>query len=595
MNTNADFLQYFDESVFQVFKDNEKAEGYAQIFESYDEAAFKDMNDKGMGIYFTPNGFKGGRTKDCLTKLNAIFADLDVAKHGMKQTQEEIDLDKAKLIKELKDWFPPNFIITTKNGIQPVWLIDYTNEIKEYQSAIKGIIEWSKQFGGLGDKVYDITRVIRMPNFNHHKSDPYMCTVETIGTSRFPLEMIRSAFPYEEEIVKPKTFIQSSDVSSPTFQAIERIDFKELVIKAFNSVGRTAEFDRQHRLILDGRLTGTFQGENGNGRFLGSSSHEPFSGNTVTVVADILACTNKEAYRWILEEFNIDMKKAKAVEKVKEIEAKSNRMRKKRKYYSWGTKNLTETFAPIKSDTYTIIGASSGTGKTTFCINMGLANAELGHNVLYLSLEMSSEEILDHLARKYAGITIKEEIYDEVPENKEQAYESKYKELQNMKNFTLKGVKGGTEINWETLKKFMEGDWDLIFIDNLNLITKDQGMSEYEHQGWISSQFLGYAADNQTPLVVIHHYSKGGQKDGSKSSYSLSGSTKIVNDAERIVLLSRPAYDVDQNPTAEDRAMLSVMLDKARSYDKARGVVYFHKGRFLDEYPCETYIKWQEA
>ena len=591
-----EFLSNFEGSVFQVFPDSSDSKVYAQIFQELDIEKFQEINQQGGGIYFTPNSFTGGRKKENLTKLNAVFADLDVAKEDDSTPQHAKNEARRGLIYALKDWMPPNLIIHTKNGIQPIWLILENEDIDEFQLAIKGIIEWSKKHGGMGDKVYDVTRVLRLPQFYHMKSEPYKCTVEVIDTERYPLEMIRKAFPYEEPKEEPKARTVGQKVHNPNFDAIERIDFKEIIIRAFNSVGRTAEFDKQHRLVLDGRLTGTFHGNNGEGRFLASSSHEPFQGNAITAVADILAITKKEAYRWILDEFNIDYKKEEAKQKAEEIE-KPKEKKERASHYSWGTALLTETFAPIKSDTYTVVGAASGTGKTTFCINMALSNVELGHRVLYLSLEMSKEEILDHLARKKSGITIKEEIYRQIPERKQKIYDEFKSYLEGLDGFILKGAKGGTEINWDTLVEMMKGEWDLIFIDNLNLITKDAGVSEYEHQNQLSSKFLGYAADNQTPLVVIHHFSKGGAKDGNKSMYSLSGSSKIINDAERIILLERPQFKIDETPSNEDKAKLSVLLEKARSYDKARGMVYFYKGRFYDSYPetGDAYVNWNRA
>jgi len=60
-------------------------------------------------------------------------------------------------------------------------------------------------------------------------------------------------------------------------QEIENLDFQQVIIKAFGAVGRSASFDSKARLILDGRLTGTFQGKKDDKDYLASTSHEPFS------------------------------------------------------------------------------------------------------------------------------------------------------------------------------------------------------------------------------------------------------------------------------------------------------------------------------
>ena len=128
-----------------------------------------------------------------------------------------------------------------------------------------------------------------------------MCTAEKHTDDILPIEFMEEAFPYEEKVTvqaPAENNYKKNDVSLE----IDRLDFQELIIRAFASVGRTASFDAQKRLTLDGRLTGTHQGKTGDGDFLASSSHEPFTGNRITATSDILGITNKEARAWIVEE-----------------------------------------------------------------------------------------------------------------------------------------------------------------------------------------------------------------------------------------------------------------------------------------------------
>jgi hypothetical protein len=214
---------------------------------------------------------------------------------------------------------------------------------------------------------------------------------------------------------------------------------------------------------------------------------------------------------------------------------------------------------------------------------------KLGHKILYLSLEMDTEEICDFLARKAVGITIPEELYKTIPDWKQELYNNKRKELVEMTNFVLKGVRGGTDITWECLVELMEGDFDMIIVDNFNLIKRIDRMSVYEHEGELSSRFLSYCQQKQVPIIVVHHYSKGGANALQKTGYSLGGNAKIMNDAQRIVLLERKTFDPDRDeepPTDKQKAMLKVTLDKARAYDRGIiKIIYFHKGNFVDYFP----------
>jgi len=58
----------------------------------------------------------------------------------------------------------------------------------------------------------------------------------------------------------------------------------------------------------------------------------------------------------------------------------------------------------------------------------------MGHNVLYFSLEMDTNELINNLARKYACFEIEEEFKKNIPETKKYAFEKKRLEiLQNKK------------------------------------------------------------------------------------------------------------------------------------------------------------------
>lgn len=587
-----------------------------QTYYEKQEDLFKKRNAEGWGVYFAVNDFEatqeemnslGVKTKrniPFLRKLNYVFADLDVAKAGDGQTREAKEQKKEDLLFALYDVLPPSLVIDTSNGIQPLWeLKDCPIDVetqKRYTRTINGIIEWSKQHGGAGDKVKDVTRILRLEGYNHMKQEPYLVTIKQRESFVYSLDEIEKAFEKFLPVEEPEKFYKPVDKSrlDSLSLAIDRLDFQEVIIKAFSSIGRRAEFDHDNRLILDNRLTGNFQGKKDSKEYLASTSHEPFEGNKITAVADIKQINNKEARAWIIEEFGLRerVKKTEVKDKVQEL-MKPQEVKEKKNYYSWGTKELTENFALIKQTTYSIIGGGYGVGKTPFCVNLALENTKLGHKVLYLSLEMDTEEINDFLARKAASIETKEELYSKIPDYKKTSYDKKRKELQENDNFVLKGVRGGIDITWDCLVELMEGNYDLIIVDNFNLVKRIEGLSQWEHEGELSTRFLAYTQQKQTPIIVVHHYSKGGAGAIQKTGYSLGGNAKIMNDAQRIVLLERKTFDPEDDreaPTDKQKAMLKVTLDKARAYDRGIiKIIYFHKGGFLDNYPEERPDYWQ--
>jgi len=598
------FLLNFPGGVFQTFKDKPEAKGYAEVILEYNEEYLRKVNSLGCGVYFTPNAFKGGRKKELLTKINAIYADLDLGKEGQGEVTM---LERAGLSNEVRRKFEPNFIIVTKNGIQPIWLLDEDKTDEETQelftNVANGIIEWSKTVGAMGDQVKDTTRVLRLPNFYHMKGDPYLCKAYEYHEKKTTLKEMAKVFPYEVKKVEYKQTTGNDFANNPVSMAIERLDFQDVIIRAFNSVGRSASFDNQKRLTLDNRLTGTHQGKTGDCRFLASNSHEPFTGPLIKAVGDILNTTPTEGRKWIVETYNLDLselkKKKKTADGIKKVMEKKIIKKKK---FAWGTKAMNESFGIIKPASYIVVGAGPGTGKTTYCLNMAFENIKLGNKVLYLSLEMDNEEILDYLARKYAGWTVEEEYNETVPDYKREAYEKRRSELESMELLNLKGVVGGTDVNWDMLKELMKGDYDMVIVDNFNCIEKEEGDSVYDHQGRLSKRFLGYTNDNQVPIVVVHHFSQGGAQSQVKTSHSLAGNTKIANDAHRVVLLERKTKAKDKgfssfedavDFTDKEKATMLVKLDKGRGYDDGiYKIIYFKKGTFHDQFDEAVDVKW---
>ena len=540
-------------------------------------------------------------------KLNYVYADLDIAKAGDGKTREERDELKLDVLMHLQEKCPPTFVIGTSNGIQPLWKLEdmpITPENKKlYTKVIKGVIEWSKEYKCKADGVFDVARILRYPNYYHQKEEPYLCEVIFKDPNRkvYSLTELEKIFPYEEPTGK-QVGQYSLDRTSPkqptlsatnvVFEEIEKLDFQELMIRAFASVGRTAEFDKTGRLILDSRLTGTFQGRKDDRNYLASTSHEPFKGNRITAVADILGITAKDAYRWITDEYNLDYRQLstskKSTSQINELNAinieDDSETEEKKLRYTWGTRNLDINLAIIKRGDFIVMGASRGSGKTTFTFDMACKNAMLGHKVLYLSLEMEKKEIMEDFARRSAAITIEEEYDYDIPDYKQCKFKEKLESFKKIPNLFFEGVRRGQAIIWDTILKVIDKykDLDLIIIDNLDLIEADEREHELDKQKRVTKSMMNFTSSRKIPIILIHHQRKKGMGGKDFGMDELSGSGKISDNADRVVLISR-----NKAPDAvyPDKYRSSIYLHKARGYCEAIVNVYFISGTFVDTPP----------
>ena len=579
-------------TVYCLIDDKKIVSGCKEYFNKTREEiapVLKEWNEKKYGVYFSANEFGETRqTKDC-TKLRYVYGDLDIAKDGDGATREERQEKKQQLYTELLKKCEPTIVIDTSNGLQPMWEITDSEPTEEnkalYTKVIKGIVEWSKQFGCKADRVYDCSRILRLVGYYHQKQEPYLCEFIHKSDKKYALSELERIFPFEEKEVVTQTVV--SDGSNPVFNKIEELDFRELIIRAFASVGRPITFDKSgHMLDPIGKTTGTFIGRKGNRDYLCSSSHEPFQGNRITAVADILKVDYSDAYKWICKEYNLDFKTLiRAEQTTKQIEElKKPVAEKKDKRYSWGTRYLDTHFAIIKPTNFIVVAAKRNSGKTTYTFGMAVKNAQDGHKVLYISLEMETDDILDDLGRKYSGITIEEEFDRKIPDSKSKAYTRKKEEIKTIPNLFLEGIRRSGDIIWETIveiiKKYPE--IDMVFIDNLDLIAGKEGETDVQRQKRLVTQMMAFSSENQVPIILVHHY----RKSNSGKDYGmdeLSGSGKIGDGADRVVKVVRSSDPLALYP---EKFKSTVYLQKGRGYPEHTAEVYFIKGTFVDNPPA---------
>jgi hypothetical protein len=577
--------------MFCLIDDKKRQPGCKEFFKSIKELApmFKKMNNDGWGVYFSVNKFNKSRKEcDCI-ELSYIYSDLDIAKKGDGQTKVEKQNKKQKLLKSLLEKCEPSCIIDTSNGLQPLWAITDNDPSPEnkirYKQVLKGIVKWSKTVGSFGDNVYDISRILRLPGYYHQKEEPYLCEIIHQSEKKYPLSALEQIFPYEEEIKEVK-IEKVFDNSNPVFVEIEKLDFQELVIKAFASVGRPVSFDKSgHLLDPIGKTTGTFLGREGNRDYLASSSHEPFRGNRITAISEILKVDYSDAYQWICKTYGFDFKKLIKQEKIKEqiknIEVKIER---KDKRYTWGTRYLDTHFAIIKPTNFIVVAAKRSSGKTSYTFFQAIKNAEMGHKVLYISLEMETEDILDDFSRKYSNITIEEEFDRKIPIYKQQSYEFRKNEIKSTPNLFLEGIRRSGDVSWELIEEIIKKytEIDMVFIDNLDLIAGRSGETDWNRQKRLVSQMMSFCSSNQTPIILIHHYRKSiGGKDFGMDE--MSGSGKIGDGADRVVKVVRIT---DPMAVFPEKFKSTLYLQKGRGYPEHTAEIYFIRGNFVDNPPA---------
>lgn len=541
----------------------------------YTKNQIKELNEKGAGIYFTPNRFPTGvrRATEC-TGINAWIVEND-----------DLTIDE-QWIKIKASPLPPSFVVQSKNSLHCYWLAR-EGTIENYTRIVKGLI---KHFGG-DEACKDVSRVFRVPGFYHQKDrdKPFMVgLVEEHPERKYDDLDMMWAFPFTED--QPKSLIQREIHTDDFWTMLGSLDNKSVLVRLSGQPivnSEMIEFKKRRPngeyIYVNGEACDGWLDENG---MIGSGKH---GGPTWMQWLGYYGVPKSEIARWAKDTL-VEVKKwceeheQKVIEKQIEEVSKPEVKKDYKLRYTWGTRELDVSFAIIKRGNFIVIASKSNSGKTTYVFDMACKNALLGHKVLFLSLEMDTKDIKEDFGRKYAGITIEEELDYKIPDHKQQAYERKIKEIENIPTLYLKGIRRTGEVFWETILKIFDEypELDLVFIDNLDLIGANPRESDLDRQKRIVRSILSFTSDRQIPLVLIHHYRKSPAEGKDKGMDEMTGSGKIKDGADRVLKITRC---FDPNAEYPEKNRTNIYLQKGRGYPEAIRDVYFISGTFVDIFP----------
>ena len=232
-----------------------------------------------------------------------------------------------------------------------------------------------------------------------------------------------------------------------------------------------------------------------------------------------------------------------------------------------------------------VLAARPGMGKTDFAINLAINGARHKKNCLFVSLEMSREELtkriistsLDISKRKVNTMSLSDKEKDNVLDNLGDITKNIYVDDKPIVSMSIIHNK------ILTLKRLK--NIDLVIIDYLQLITEKSENSKYEQITNISRQLKLAAKDANIPIIVLSQLSRVVESRSSTvpKLSDLRDSGAIEQDADQVLFLYRPSYyGINQNEGGDDITNLcEVHLAKNRhgeinyvplDYDPSKGI-----------------------
>lgn len=207
----------------------------------------------------------------------------------------------------------------------------------------------------------------------------------------------------------------------------------------------------------------------------------------------------------------------------------------------YGIEPIDSLLLPLRAGRLVVFASRPGIGKTALAESVGDSAARHGP-VLFVSLEMMAEELLDRGMARTSGINAQSIIRGEV------AIDKLDEHLKSRSDLPLTYLdEGGTTTSdilsaAQRVKMMNKGDLALIIVDYLQLVA-DKGENEVYRVGGISHALKNMAMKLKVPVLAMAQLNRNIESEGRKPRLSdLRDSGAIEQDADVVLIMTGSPY-----------------------------------------------------
>lgn len=234
--------------------------------------------------------------------------------------------------------------------------------------------------------------------------------------------------------------------------------------------------------------------------------------------------------------------------------------------FSFGVKNLDETIGGIFPERLYIWAGYQGTGKSAYVIHNARENAELGHKVQIVSLEMSAEQIWLRMACGDLGISFDSVMGGEIDADTKSQVMDKVAELGEMYEENIIIYPAPMTL-MDILSSAKTERPDILWIDHSRLITgKPKDLNQYEwamHIPTFLRQEVAKMSDGGISTHLLMQLNRSSNKESRRPNMHdlrLGGE----DDPDMVTLLYRPEVDPNTNILPFGQVPIEMICDKNR-------------------------------
>lgn len=226
---------------------------------------------------------------------------------------------------------------------------------------------------------------------------------------------------------------------------------------------------------------------------------------------------------------------------------------------------IDDLLGPLRRKQLVILAGRPGMGKTAVAISYAAGAAQAGHGVLFVSLEMSGEELAARMAGDLSfngrsGIPLDDILADDPSPTTVRAVQDAMGQLQDMPlsivdTGKLTIARLGMMVRRHARRMAAKGAaLELVVVDYLQLLSPDtKGRSQYEAVSEISRGLKAIAKDSGVAILALAQLSREVEKRNEKrpALSDLRDSGQIEQDADSVMFLVREEYYLRQDAKAD--------------------------------------------
>lgn len=261
--------------------------------------------------------------------------------------------------------------------------------------------------------------------------------------------------------------------------------------------------------------------------------------------------------------------------------------------FTRGTELLDKRFWRIDRWMFITTIWESWSWKTTFAFHQ-LLELSKKYKVLFVSLEMSGERVIELRSRKMAWITTEQWNNKTMSLWQIDAMERNKKLITENANLQIVWVnKKAESIDVDKILlsiKNRYNDFDYITIDNLWFIKAEWPwrVDERKEANYIIRQIKNFCQDNNKNINLLHHFNKWNESSRRERTFAdVMLTSKLEHDIDYAIFVSRAVTKPQdwEEASPEERAMVFIDLMKDRNeWQKLRQIIYFNKWWYVDNF-----------